>query len=92
MNASTPRARPSSKRGARALPLSARALAEAASTANRHLGDLYGLLMRLDGGTTHQGESLEAAWESMNQLWDLLWTLRHLMRVDLGITAPDQEL
>ncbi|MFD7664952.1 hypothetical protein [Streptomyces sp. NPDC059788] len=66
-------------------------VAEAASTANRHLGDLYGLLMRLDGGTARQGESLEAAWESMGKLWDSLWRLRHIMRVDLGITAPDQE-
>ncbi|MFH8347306.1 hypothetical protein [Streptomyces sp. NPDC018045] len=67
-------------------------VAEAASTANRHLGDLYGLLMRLDGGATQQGENLEAAWESMDQLWDPLWRLRHVMRVDLRITAPDQDL
>lgn len=64
--------------------------AEAASTANRHLGDLYGLLMRLDGGTTRQGEDLDAARESLNQLWEPLWSMRHIMRVDLGITEPGQ--
>ncbi|MFF4077869.1 hypothetical protein ACFYZN_00505 [Streptomyces sp. NPDC001777] len=62
----------------------------AASTANRHLGDLYGLLMRLDKGAAEQGGSLGTAWESMNELWDPLWKMRHLMRVDLGITAPEQ--
>ncbi|MGI5467176.1 hypothetical protein [Streptomyces sp. CA-132043] len=65
-------------------------VAEAASTANRHLGDLYGLLMRLDGNTAQQGENLAAASESMDQLWDPLWKMRRLMRVDLGITEPDQ--
>ncbi len=66
-------------------------IAGAASAANRHLGDLYGLLMRLDGGTARQGESLQTAWESMDKLWDPLWNMRHLMRVDLGVTAPDQD-
>ncbi|MFI8997814.1 hypothetical protein [Streptomyces sp. NPDC053542] len=66
-------------------------VAEAASTANRHLGGLYGLLKRLDGGTGRHGENLEAAWESMDEVWDPLWRMRRLMRVDLGITAPDQD-
>ncbi|NEB05603.1 hypothetical protein [Streptomyces sp. SID13726] len=66
-------------------------VSEVASTANRHLGDLYGLLMRLDGGTAQPGESVEAAWESLNKLWDPLWEMRHVMRVDLGITAPEQD-
>ncbi|MFI8849408.1 hypothetical protein [Streptomyces sp. 891-h] len=66
------------------------AVAATASTANRHLGELYGLLMRLDGGIARQGESLETAWESFGKLWDPLWRMRHVMRVDLGITAPDQ--
>ncbi|MEV0267070.1 hypothetical protein AB0I49_37810 [Streptomyces sp. NPDC050617] len=65
-------------------------VAEAASTANCHLGDLYDLLMRLDGGPARQGENLEAAWESLDKLWDPLWRMRHVMRVNLGITAPDQ--
>ncbi|MGI5352700.1 hypothetical protein ACQEU8_31640 [Streptomyces sp. CA-250714] len=64
-------------------------VAEAASTANRHLGGLYGLLMRLDGGTAQQGENLAAARESMDKLWDPLWRMRHLMRVDLGVTDQD---
>ncbi|MGW1209947.1 hypothetical protein ACWD5F_09930 [Streptomyces sp. NPDC002499] len=62
-----------------------------ASTANRHLGDLYGLLMRLDRGSAEQGQNLETARESMNALWDALRTMRHVMRVDLGITAPAQD-
>lgn len=66
------------------------AVAEAASTANRHLGGLYGLLMRLDGGTAREGEDLGVAWESMDALWDPLWRMRHVMRVDLGITDPDE--
>ncbi|MEU4028051.1 hypothetical protein [Streptomyces anulatus] len=67
------------------------AVMAAASTANRHLGDLYGLLMRLDQGAAEQGEGLETAWESTNGLWDALWRMRHVMRVDLGITAPGQD-
>ncbi|MEV0599017.1 hypothetical protein AB0I82_06960 [Streptomyces sp. NPDC050315] len=67
-------------------------VAEAASTANRHLGGLYGLLMRLDAGTAQQGESMEAAWESFDKLWDPLWRMRRLMRADLGITEPEQEV
>ncbi|MEV1085635.1 hypothetical protein AB0I98_46755 [Streptomyces sp. NPDC050211] len=66
-------------------------VAEAAGTANGRLGDLYGLLTRLDGGTAQRGEDLEAARESMDKLWDPLWRMRHVMRVDLGITAPDQD-
>ncbi|MEU6118802.1 hypothetical protein ABZ840_30170 [Streptomyces sp. NPDC047117] len=67
-------------------------VAEAASTANRHLGDLYGLLMRLDGNVAQEGENLEAASESLDKLWDPLWKMRRVMRVDLGITEPDQDL
>ncbi|MFF7472775.1 hypothetical protein [Streptomyces sp. NPDC008092] len=66
------------------------AVMAAASTANRHFGDLYGLLMRLDRGIAEPGESVEAAREGMNRLWDSLWKMRHTMRVDLGITPPDQ--
>ncbi|MEU6674276.1 hypothetical protein [Streptomyces sp. NPDC046925] len=65
-------------------------VATAAGMANRNLGDLYGLLMRLDAGTTRQGEDLAAARESLAALWDPLWTMRHIMRVDLGITDPDR--
>ncbi|MEU6378384.1 hypothetical protein [Streptomyces sp. NPDC046909] len=61
----------------------------AASTANRHLGDLYGLLMRLDTGTAEQGEDTASARERMNTVWDALWTMRHVMRVDLGITDAE---
>ncbi|WP_234433861.1 hypothetical protein [Streptomyces rimosus] len=66
-------------------------VARAASTANRYLGDLYGLLMRLHGNTARDGESLEAARENLDKLWDPLWAMRHVMRVDLGITAPGQD-
>ncbi|NSC25659.1 hypothetical protein FM076_32720 [Streptomyces albus subsp. chlorinus] len=66
-------------------------VAETASTANRHLGELYGLLMRLDKGTARQGESLDTVRESFDELWEALWRMRRIMRVDLGITAPDQD-
>lgn len=66
-------------------------VAEAASTANRHLGELYGSLMRLDGGAARQGESLDTVRESFDALWDALWRMRRVMRVDLGITAPGQD-
>ncbi|GAB2811018.1 hypothetical protein [Streptomyces daliensis] len=66
-------------------------VAGAASTANRHLGDLYGLLMRLEGGTPRQGESVATARESLDKLWDPLWRMRHVMRVDLGITEPEED-
>ncbi|MEU9344465.1 hypothetical protein AB0D74_25035 [Streptomyces sp. NPDC048278] len=66
------------------------AVMAAASTANRHFGDLYGLLLRLETGTARPGENVEAARESMDRLWDSLWRMRHVMRVDLGITPPDQ--
>nr|WP_240929411.1 hypothetical protein [Streptomyces coryli] len=67
------------------------AVAETASTANRQLGDLYGLLMRLDCGTPLRGEDLDTVRESFDRLWDLLWRMRRAMRVDLGVTAPDAE-
>ncbi|KUF19348.1 hypothetical protein [Streptomyces silvensis] len=63
---------------------------ETASTANRHLGDLYGLLRRLDADTARPGESLESARRGLTGLWEPLWRMRHVMRVDLGITDPDQ--
>ncbi|MFJ3775038.1 hypothetical protein ACIPX0_25415 [Streptomyces sp. NPDC090075] len=66
-------------------------VAEAASTANRRLGDLYGLLMRIDGGAAQPGENVEAAWQSLNELWDPLWDMRRVMRADLGITAPEPD-
>ncbi|MEU7583528.1 hypothetical protein AB0B50_38810 [Streptomyces sp. NPDC041068] len=66
-------------------------VAEAASTANRHLGDLYGLLMSLDGGTAQREGNVEAARDSMDKLWDPLWRMRHVMRVDLGVTDPGQD-
>jgi len=62
-----------------------------ASTVNRGFGDLYGVLKRLDRGIAEPGESLETAREHMKALWDALWRMRHVMRVDLGITAPDQQ-
>ncbi|MET8687099.1 hypothetical protein ABZV77_23075 [Streptomyces sp. NPDC004732] len=65
-------------------------VAEAASTANRHLGDAYGVLMRLDVGTAQPGETLETAREALEQLWGPLWRMRRVMRVDLGITDPDE--
>ncbi len=63
----------------------------AASTVNRGLGDLYGLLKRLDKSVAGHGESVDTARESMRGLWDALWRMRHVMRVDLGITAPEQD-
>ncbi|OLZ68506.1 hypothetical protein AV521_20330 [Streptomyces sp. IMTB 2501] len=63
----------------------------AASTVNRGFGDLYGALKRLDRDIAQQGESTDTAREDMRSLWDALWNLRDVMRVDLGITAPDQD-
>ena len=67
------------------------AVLAAASTVNRGFGDLYGLLKRLDGGTAEEGENVDAAQEDMRGLLDSLWAMRRVMRVDLGITAPDQD-
>lgn len=67
------------------------AVMEAASTVNRHFGDLYGLLKRLDRGNADQAESLETAQEDIKALWNALWRMRRVMRVDLGITAPEQQ-
>ncbi|WP_344534358.1 hypothetical protein [Streptomyces albiaxialis] len=61
-------------------------VADAASTANRHLGALYGLLMRLDAGTAEQGEDPAAVRRRFDELWDALWTMRRVMRADLGVT------
>ncbi|WP_030410123.1 hypothetical protein [Streptomyces sp. NRRL S-1448] len=63
----------------------------AASTVNRGLGNLYGLLKRLDGGVAEQGESVAAAREDTRRLWDAMWRMRHVMRSDLGITTPAEE-
>ncbi|MBC9713938.1 hypothetical protein H9Y04_15325 [Streptomyces sp. TRM66268-LWL] len=59
--------------------------------ANRHLVELHGLLMRLDGGTARQGENLESVRESTVNLWNPLWRMRHVMRVGLGATTADQD-
>ncbi|MFD8543140.1 hypothetical protein [Streptomyces sp. NPDC059649] len=61
----------------------------AASEVNRNLGDLYGLLKRLDTGSPAPGESVETARADMERLWDFLWRMRHVMRIDLGITTPE---
>ncbi|MFM9370001.1 hypothetical protein [Streptomyces sp. Da 82-17] len=69
-------------------------VAAAASTANRQLGALYGLLKRLDAGTPEPEETLDSARTHMATLWDALWALRRLMRTDLGIassTPPPDE-
>ncbi|MFH8749746.1 hypothetical protein [Streptomyces rimosus] len=43
------------------------------------------------GNASGHGESLEAAREGLDKLWDPLWAMRRVMRVGLGITAPDQD-
>ena len=63
----------------------------AASTVNRGFGDLYGLLKRLDTGIAEEGEGVDAAQEDMRRLWDALWAMRRVMRIDLGITAPEED-
>ncbi|MFF3907849.1 hypothetical protein ACFYZJ_18065 [Streptomyces sp. NPDC001848] len=68
------------------------AVMAAASTVNRGFGDLYGLLKRLDRGLAEEGEGLDVAQEDMRRLWDALWELRRVMRADLGITPPEQDL
>lgn len=67
------------------------AVMTAASTVNRGFGDLYGLLKRLDRGIAEEGEGLDAAQEDMRRLWDALWAMRSVMRIDLGITAPEED-
>ncbi|MFE9636181.1 hypothetical protein [Streptomyces sp. NPDC006463] len=66
------------------------AVMTAAGTANRHLGDLYDLLMRLDATAAGPEEDVAAARESMARAWDALWRMRHVMRVDLGLTASEE--
>lgn len=65
-------------------------VAQEAGTANRHLGHLYGLLMRLDAATPQQGESVETAWVNLDEVWEPLFSMRRVMRVDLGVTPPDR--
>lgn len=63
----------------------------AAGTVNRGFGHLYGALKRLDRGIAEQDESTDTVRGEMRELWDALWNMRDVMRVDLGITTPDQE-
>ncbi|MGW4041285.1 hypothetical protein [Streptomyces sp. NPDC004721] len=60
-----------------------------ASTVNRGFGDLYGELKRLDRGVAGQDESVATVREDMRKLWDALWAMRLVMRVDLGITTAE---
>ena len=48
------------------------------------LGALYGRLRRLDGGVPRPGDSLDAAREEIDALWERLRELRRGMRTDLG--------
>ncbi|MFE7229942.1 hypothetical protein ACFVAF_04540 [Streptomyces sp. NPDC057596] len=59
----------------------------AAGAVNSHLGNLYGILRRLDLGDPESGETIEVAGEMRVVSWDLLTEMRTAMRRDLGI-AP----
>jgi hypothetical protein len=59
----------------------------AASAVNGNLGNLYGILRRLDLGAPEPGETIEVADEMRARIWDLLAEMRSVMRFDLGI-AP----
>ncbi|MGW3203809.1 hypothetical protein [Streptomyces sp. NPDC001135] len=51
------------------------------------LGTLYGRLRRLDDGVPRPGDSLDAAQEEIDALWDRLRALRRGMRADLGASG-----
>ena len=55
-----------------------------AGEATRALGTLYGRLRRLDDGVARPGDSLDAAQEEIDALWERLRELRREMRADLG--------
>ena len=53
---------------------------------NRHLGALYGTLIRLTRGVPREGDDLTAAQAAVREGWELLRRMRHAMRTDLGVT------
>ncbi|MFZ4275633.1 hypothetical protein ACOZFM_23365 [Streptomyces arboris] len=58
-----------------------------AGKVNSHLGNFYGVLRRLDLGTSASGETLELAEEMRSEVWKEIADMRHAMRRDLGITT-----
>jgi len=58
---------------------------------NGALGDVYGVLKRLEEGGAQAGDSLESAFTALNGIWDPLSSMRSRMREDLGssLNLPD---
>lgn len=60
---------------------------EPAGGVTHGLGGLYGRLRRLDDGRPRTGDSLAAARDEVDVLWEQLRELRRGMRADLGTPA-----
>ncbi|MFC3996283.1 hypothetical protein ACFOVU_10180 [Nocardiopsis sediminis] len=62
------------------------AVLETASSVNRRLMSLFGMVKRLDNGRAHDGDTFETAQPRIQEIWGLLSKLRREMRIDLGVT------
>ncbi|WP_051782644.1 MULTISPECIES: hypothetical protein [unclassified Streptomyces] len=51
----------------------------------------YAILSRLSRGTAEDGEDINAAQDSINHCWDVLFQVRAMMRADLNATGPSYE-
>ncbi|MFI1949479.1 hypothetical protein ACH46F_37220 [Streptomyces virginiae] len=51
----------------------------------------YAILSRLSRGTAEDGDDINAAQDSINHCWDVLFQVRATMRADLNVTGPSYE-
>ncbi|WP_405011678.1 hypothetical protein [Kitasatospora sp. NBC_01539] len=58
-----------------------------ASAVNRHLGDTYGILRRIEAGRATEAENFELAQNMRVRGWEIIAAMRAAMRVDLGVSA-----
>lgn len=53
---------------------------------SRHLGTIYGTLIRLTRGVPREGDDLTTAHAAVKEGWELLRSMRRTMRAELGVT------
>ncbi|MFE1102490.1 hypothetical protein ACFW4K_18385 [Nocardiopsis alba] len=59
----------------------------AASSVDKALTNLFGVVKRFDKGISRDGESFRGAEKKRQEIWGRLSTLRSLMREDLGVSG-----
>ncbi|WP_345553926.1 hypothetical protein [Streptomyces lannensis] len=62
-----------------------------ASEVNKALNRVYGQVKRLEREEPEPGETMAAAFQTQAEVWELLRTLRTVMRRDLGVAAVSDD-